>query len=922
LNEFAAGRWLEVTDDYHDLHEKPGTLVRILKVENNILFIEPSTKIGADDITAGNFPETYHPKVRLWDSIGEVTVEIPVLNDGFIPLEDGVEVKFIAGDYQTGDYWLIPARNATADIEWPQDETDPTKPVFKNPNGIKHHYAQLALVEFTAEVFNLKQDCRDTFPPLNEVTIGKGCCTITVGDGKTSFGDMDSIQAAVDKLLQGGRICILPGFHNANVVIENGRNIIISGCGKQTIVIPPGETENNLVQPLFLLKNSEHIILENMDMIHSEGTAVQVDKSAFAGLRQIEISGNRIIALKHAVRVDDEDGEKINITNNSIRMIDKEDGDVAIYIGAKNSQIENNDIMVVPSTQIIERGMSSDTSLFWYWFYILNQYPSPGFNAPGGIQVAGGSEGITIKGNDIRGGFWNGITLGHIPSSTIFKVDYNLLAKTHYGINKKVLGDNLEEFKNSFLGIITGVEIIDNEIKYMGLNGIGVVNIFSLTEVAEMVSVDGLTITGNMITACLQQLPREIEENMKTEMAFAGIALSDTENLIIRENRIEENGTSFTAPVCGIFIRHGERIDIADNHILNNGPTQKETLDKAATGIGGGVVIAMSMGKMMADLKAGLIPYVDGFPAVKIHDNIITQPMGKALYIVAMGPISIVGNHLVSRGIHPRILFYPYLAGSVMIMNLGVSRDLFARMLISNFRTIAWNMGSSNFKTNMTTINVFTGAGSFSYNINRISPGIFSPCRNCDPADPTTTPPGGTTFPTVPPKTGPTQEILLYLPGGNILFANNRITMDLRSPERNFIISSQFIASLDDISYGGNQSECNTFFDLVQTDVFTIGNTVRTNDNRFQEGLTLTLYSLLSIGLMMNTWTGNQASHCLIAVGILKEAKGNNLVLYKGLFFDLTQITDKKSYCELSREMLFSKLKPGQVSTLPPDGSD
>jgi hypothetical protein len=28
-------------------------------------------------------------------------------NDGSIPLEDGIEVKFEEGTYKTGDYWLI-----------------------------------------------------------------------------------------------------------------------------------------------------------------------------------------------------------------------------------------------------------------------------------------------------------------------------------------------------------------------------------------------------------------------------------------------------------------------------------------------------------------------------------------------------------------------------------------------------------------------------------------------------------------------------------------------------------------------------------------------------------------------------------------------------------------------------------------------
>jgi hypothetical protein len=928
LQEFTPGLWIELTDENHELKGEKGIFLEILEKKGEKLTVESS----AEDV--GWDPNDFSAdiKIRRWDSAGALEVNIPADNDGFIPLEDGVEIKFETGkDYQTGDYWLIPARSATGDIEWPKDETSPGTPVFKAADGILHHYCQLALVEFTSGKFIVKQDCRDFFPPLNEITIGKGCCTVTVGDGKTSFGDVDSLATALGKVKQGGQICLLPGLHKANVTIKKGKNITIRGCGKQTIVIPLEEFKD---QPIFSIIDSRFITLENMDIMTLAGTAIQVEKSAAGGLGEIEISGNRIIALKHAVRVDDEDGEEIKINGNRIRMVDREDGDAAFYMMAKNSIIEGNDILVVPAEVLIQYETDLEsiykappllmTYMNAVWEYTLTEYPAKGFNAPGGIQVAGGSEGIAIKGNRVRGGYWNGITLGHIPLGPNLNADYDRLIKTRYGIDLKLLGNALEEFKKNFTGFITGIEIVENEIKYMGLNGIGVVNFFSLAEVEEMVTVDELTITGNIITKCLQQKPGTIEKSMSGEMAFAGIALADGENLIIRENRIEENGAGFMAPVCGVFIRHGERIDISDNHVLNNGPTNKEDLVDAAVGIGGGVVIAMSIGKLMTDLKEGVIPYVDGFPAVKIHDNIVTQPMGKALYIVAMGPVSVVGNHLVSRGIHPKVLFYPYLAGAVMIVNLGVSRDLFALALLSTIKGMAQSAGTQQNTTYRSTGTVYTSNGAFStVDIAKMSPDFFSRCKNCDPATPIATTPGVTgTTADIPPKTGSIIEILVYLPTGSVLFSNNRTTMDLRSPEPNFAISSQLIASLDDISYAGNQSECNSRIDIVLTDVFTIGNTVRTNDNRFQEGFTIALYSLLSIGIMMNTWIGNQATNCLTAVGIVKETKGNNLVLYKNLFFDFIKVIKDKTFCELSRNALYSLVKPGQNPALPQEESD
>jgi hypothetical protein len=62
-------------------------------------------------------------------------------------------------EYRTGDYWLIPARTATGDVEWPGDVGDPEA---QPPHGIDQHYAPLAIVE-NGEVA-LEGDCRCSFP--------------------------------------------------------------------------------------------------------------------------------------------------------------------------------------------------------------------------------------------------------------------------------------------------------------------------------------------------------------------------------------------------------------------------------------------------------------------------------------------------------------------------------------------------------------------------------------------------------------------------------------------------------------------------------------------------------------------------------------------------------------------------------------
>ena len=84
----------------------------------------------------------------------------------WVVLEDGIEVQFSDGTYRAGDYWLIPARTATGDVEWPRSK-DGT-PEAQLPRGIEHHYCRLAIIarDAGAEGWRVAEDCRPIFSPL------------------------------------------------------------------------------------------------------------------------------------------------------------------------------------------------------------------------------------------------------------------------------------------------------------------------------------------------------------------------------------------------------------------------------------------------------------------------------------------------------------------------------------------------------------------------------------------------------------------------------------------------------------------------------------------------------------------------------------------------------------------------------------
>jgi len=173
---FAAGNWVELSDDTLELQGEPGVLVKLVKVEGDVLSVDLSVTLP--DVS--EYPR--NPKVRRWD---QIQTEDVVLVEGavlikeksetsppkpiWIDLEDGVQVQFTSdagSEYRSGDYWLIPARVATGDIEWPIYEVSgETKQQAMPPHGIKHHYAPLGLVGWNVDGVFLYPDCRCTFAP-------------------------------------------------------------------------------------------------------------------------------------------------------------------------------------------------------------------------------------------------------------------------------------------------------------------------------------------------------------------------------------------------------------------------------------------------------------------------------------------------------------------------------------------------------------------------------------------------------------------------------------------------------------------------------------------------------------------------------------------------------------------------------------
>jgi hypothetical protein len=226
-----------------------GVLARVLTPYNpatGTLTVAPESSAALDELLAwfitASIPEgDRYLFARLWnpgDDASAVQFGLNFVPGQEIPLTGtGLKIKFGRVGI-VGDFWIIGSRPSTPRPMVPWDLALDTGAA---PHGPRRFYSPLALLNWTidGEVAQVEvHSCRRTFRPLTRL---RGCCTVTVGDDATSFGDFTSINEALRAipLDEPGKICILPGEYNERVVIEGRSNLIIEGCGARTVLRTP-----------------------------------------------------------------------------------------------------------------------------------------------------------------------------------------------------------------------------------------------------------------------------------------------------------------------------------------------------------------------------------------------------------------------------------------------------------------------------------------------------------------------------------------------------------------------------------------------------------------------------------------------------------------------------------------------------------
>lgn len=259
LLAFGGGQWVEILDEESTLKGTPNPLIQIEKLGP-----------GPNDITLKTSVATLANrdglKLLRWDQTvtAATTSGISAALSPWIELEGGIQVQFSAGQYHAGDYWLIPARTATGEIEWPPFEIPNTNPIAQPPKGIHHHFCRLALIESVSGTVKILEDCRKRFPTLTEicaedVCFDNGGCLTNLANAKTVQDALDvlchqreggctlvatpasDLQALFDSIPDGGhaQICFQVGSYQLPRTVKAAKkgHLKIAGCGAGTQII-------------------------------------------------------------------------------------------------------------------------------------------------------------------------------------------------------------------------------------------------------------------------------------------------------------------------------------------------------------------------------------------------------------------------------------------------------------------------------------------------------------------------------------------------------------------------------------------------------------------------------------------------------------------------------------------------------------
>lgn len=899
---------------------------------NNVT-LEPDNSLKIPSAAADQFFGTMPPEMsggkeithffRLWNGVEQVAaypLSPPAVAKKELSDNLGILLQFeaeAAGKYTPGDFWTFEVR--AGEIGNPL-VLIPNLP----PQGIFYHRVPLAEVHWTSNTVSGDdiEDCRRIFQPL---TKQKTCCTYRVGDGVSSHGDFKKIQDAIDALpKKGGEVCVLPGIYEENVVIQSphNRNIILKGCGRRTVIRAKDykdySVEKKLCATIFV-EHGQRVTIESLAVeAHEEGFGIFLEGAEMDAQRtkqneyltDITLHGLFVSAVqKTGIRA--HTAQNLTLSDSAVYILEDQFSRYpAVYLSGDDMLVERNEIRVLPGFSKLVGGTPSIARLSSN----AVDFPTVGDlidavalkagsknpflsndpenfvvarEAPGGLQIAGGSERVRIINNLIVGGRGNGVTLGNVD---LVNSD-GVVTTNNDPFTPKDVDDDCcepdddhtdgEEEDENGNRAVAGPPLYDILIKFnrifnMGRNGIGLAMTFSLTEDidfekqaiaddpgnAGLIFISKLVILKNRIERCMGISPGEIKGRDTIIRGYGGISLAIVEELVIRDNFIIDNCRDMNDPICGIFALAAFGAEISQNeiteHLLQD--YNDATSSSVRTGARGGIWIFVAVGQFDAfnyfsDRRPAITKLFDRFldtHAIKIHANVVSTPMGRSLTTMIVGDASILGNRFTSLGLQPVDIF-----GAIKLLaGRQADRTAIVMQLLS---LIATNV----LILDLGTLVMFRGFGSV-MNTKTTS-------TNESPQEAETAPPMGVPV-GVRPNIGvrvnaidqnPADRFVEFLTkGGLINFSDNQCKFNPRGRDFDIALCSVLIAGLADQGFAGNQVSCDMPRTLSVTNSLLVGGTLRSLGNYFRENVNHVLYSAYTYGLL-NITSDNESIHCL-----------------------------------------------------------
>lgn len=820
----------------------------------------PAAMLGQDD----DPPRFFY--ARIWQAPTVGAGPDQPTGAGLVLPETGIALHF-AGQGVAGDYWTAALRPDAPETVQPWAlMIDPAAGEVPHapPTGPRRFHAPLGLVTWPAGGGPaVIADCRNRFRRLCRI---KGCCTFQVGDGNRSFGDFNSVQEAVEALpAEGGEICLLPGTHRGRVDLTGRRDITIHGCGARTRI----EIEADPARPIrpgILLDRASGIRFADFAISGAGGPVF----GAAARCEAITLERLRILARQTAAvalaRVDALRIEACEIEAEELpRALEAADiaGLMPLIFAA------GRDIAIL-SNRIAVRGRTLNRNRI----------------ALGGIQIGGQSERIRIEDNRIEGGNGNGITLGSLlpprgtqgPDIVIFvppwiTIDEDGCVKVTPGGTVTIPGQDTREPPQS-AGPLRDIRIRDNDILDHGGSGVTVAHWFIARPDDDIgtlddIEIDEVEIDDNRIIGCMQVgLASALPVDAAFNSGYGGIALSSATDTRIHNNEIRDCGGSGRSPICGIFIRFAERLQIRENRISDNGRPASLT-DPLLVGNIGGIVLSHVDG-----VEPELGRALREVPAALIAGNTVVAPEGRALELVGSGQMLVQGNAFTSHGnnIGGVILLLLF---TLLNRDVAVGGRLTDDEIEGQFRAAIAQIGGSAVLILNTGIDPNLALLGMAASALADTETGFAPTLGGDVSMTT-----GRSF-LLANKGVADVRANLRLPGGPVSFSDNMVLFDALSDALTISLCSVAIISFDDVGMHDNHCAVDLIADVVLVNALVVGlASARVTGNRFREILTpprdnrrlavpTTLLSCASFGLL-NATELNQGTHCFLAIGAKK----------------------------------------------------